>query len=100
MVEYSLAKAKVEGSSPFFRLEGYLPGLSFNRDEMFVIIGGASRRRDKLLFVRLSYFVFLGFDSFPIPVSGIELKPRQKAHSAGQTEERKKTEKGGRKKKN
>lgn len=50
MVEYSLAKAKVEGSSPFFRLEGYLPGLSFNRDEMFVIIGGASRRRDKLLF--------------------------------------------------
>lgn len=25
MVEYSLAKAKVEGSSPFFRLEGYLP---------------------------------------------------------------------------
>lgn len=83
MVEYSLAKAKVEGSSPFFRLE--VPGLSFNRHEMFVIIGGASRRRDKLLFPLFGPHIlcFLNLLFLPIPVSGIELKPRQKAHSAG-----------------
>jgi hypothetical protein len=63
-----------------------VPGLSSNRHEMFVIIGGASRRRDKLLsplFVSHIYFVFLGVPLSPIPVSGIEQKPGQKAHSAG-----------------
>ncbi len=69
MVEYSLAKAKVEGSSPFFRLE--VPVL-FNRHEMFVIIGGASRRRDKLLFpLFISHiFCFSDFSFLPFPCRG------------------------------
>ncbi len=38
MVEYSLAKAEVEGSSPFFRLVFYLLGLPlcFHRDKVVV----------------------------------------------------------------
>lgn len=98
MVEYSLAKAKVEGSSPFFRLKGYFPGLSFNRDKMVVIIGVAGRRHEKLFLLLFASHIlcFLDLIFFPIPVSGIELKPRQKTHSAGycQTEKRKKLKKG------
>ncbi len=40
MVEYSLAKVKVEGSSPFFSLDFYLLGLPpcFHRDK---VVGAA-----------------------------------------------------------
>jgi hypothetical protein len=51
---------------------------------MFVIMGGAGKR-DKLLFPLFiaHIFCFLDFIFSTIPVSGIKLKPRQKADSAG-----------------
>jgi hypothetical protein len=51
---------------------------------MFVIMGGA-RRHDKLLFPLFigQIFCFLELIFSTIPVSGIKLKPRQKADSAG-----------------
>ena len=44
MVEYSLAKAEVEGSSPFFRL-GF-PSW-FRKDGVIVVAGGADRRHQE-----------------------------------------------------
>lgn len=52
MVEYSLAKAEVEGSSPFFRLSWYGPGLPlwFHRyNRKIMVTGKAGRGRNKIV---------------------------------------------------
>lgn len=97
MVEYSLAKAKVEGSSPFFRLEGYLPGLSFGTKCSW---SSAEQAEGAISFSSLCsslIFCVSWIWFFPHSRIGDRAEAETKGRSAGycQTGGRKRTEKEG-----